>query len=258
MENDEQTEDVVRELLGQKIDTQQYYFDIYGEQTEMREGLHSQIINAILDKGSWSKNKQIYMLGGAPANGKSSFLNSGIVTYPVNALKIDPDQVKAMLPEYMLMVRNKELLAAVLVHEESSSIAKQIRTFAMEQGIDLIIDGVANDTFTKRLEEVKEMQSYGYSVRIDYVTLDTELSLQLAQKRFAETGRMVPQDYIKEKNKMIALLIPQLIKADIFDELYLWDTNDESNPRLILSQKSGKLEIENSLLFGNFKIKGND
>lgn len=258
MQIDNQIEETVKEMIEQGIDSLKYHYDIYSENSEARDYLHDQIIDSILNQKNSGRNRQIFMLGGAPANGKSSFLNSGIVVYPDNALKIDPDHIKSLLPEYQLMVKNKEPLAAVLVHEESSFIAKQTRIAAMEQGIDLIIDGVANDILAKRKEDVEEIKTYGYSVRIDYVTLDTALSLKLARQRFNETGRMVPEEYIIEKNKMIALLIPQLIENDIYDELYLWDTNNENKPRLILSQKNSKLHIEDSELFAKFKNKGND
>lgn len=219
---------------------------------------HQRIIHEILTQKAHSKDKTIFMLGGAPANGKSTFLKSKLVIYPDMALKIDPDEIKILLPEYQLMLSMNEPIAAELVHEESSHIAKQIRKIAIEEGYDLILDGVANDTFEKRNEDVKELKSNGHFLRIDYVTLDTSLSLQLSEKRFQYTGRKVPDEYVKDRNRRIALLIPQLVENNIFDELYLWDTNQENKPRLILSQKSGKLKIVNQLLYENFKNKAND
>jgi predicted ABC-type ATPase len=153
------------------------------------------------------------------------------------------------------MLNRGEPLAAFLVHEESSQIAKTIKKVALENGYDLILDGIANDTFEKREADYKELKSYDYTVRIDYVTLDTELSLKIAKIRAEETGREVPQEFVKERNIAISLLIPQLIENELFEELYLWDTNEPGNPRLILSQINRILHIENQELYENFKKK---
>jgi hypothetical protein len=57
---------------------------------------------------------------------------------------------------------------------------------------------------------------------------------------------------------MIAVLIPQLIEANLFDELHLWDTNERDKPTLILSQRNGRLVVENEDLFDPFKAKVNE
>jgi len=253
-----QTKHVVAELLQQNLTTIEYYFEIHEELSGQREEIHQWIIHEILTRKKYSKSKYIYMLGGAPANGKSTFLKSKSLIYHDTALKIDPDEIKNMLPEYPMMLSMNEPLAAVLVHEESSWIAKQVRKAAIEKGYDLILDGIANESFDKRKEDIAELKSNGHFIRIDYVSLETSLSLRLSEIRFQQTGRKVPDEYVLDKNKMIALLIPQLIENNLFDELYLWDTNQENNPRLILSQKNGKLDIENEWLYEDFKKKAND
>ena len=53
-------------------------------------------------------------------------------------------------------------------------------------------------------------------------------------------------------------MIPELIELQLFDELYLWDTNIAAEPRLILRQKSGKLVIVDKMLYENFKRKADE
>lgn len=132
---------VVQELLEKDLDTMSYYFDVYEDDlAEHRDELHQQIIETVLHSKSHSKSKSVFMLGGAPANGKSSFLKSGKITYPPLALKIDPDEIKEMLPEYKWMTRNNEPLAAEKVHEESSFIGKEIRRIAIDDEYDILLD----------------------------------------------------------------------------------------------------------------------
>ena len=248
----------IAEMLSNQLTTWDFYFELYDDFEPERDDLHDSIIHSIFSEKKYSRNKQIFMLGGAPANGKSSFMESGIIKYPDTALKIDPDKIKELLPEYNYLVDQNNPEAAAIVHEESSYISKTLRKIAIEEGIDLILDGVANDSFEKRKDDLEALKINGHKIRIDYVTLETELSLKLAEIRFAETGRLVPETFIRETNRNFAKLIPQIIENQLFEELYLWDTNIKAQPRLILSQKNGKLQIESKALYDNFKKKENE
>lgn len=253
--NSELIKSVVGELLAENLNTIEYYFEVYEELSAERESLHQEIIQSILSRRRYSRENRIFMLGGAPANGKSSFLNSGVVAYPKDALKIGPDEIKGLIPEYRYMTGIDLPNAAELVHEESSNIARELRQIAIQEGYDIILDGVANDVLEKRLEDLELLRLNAHTIRMDYITLDTKLSVRLAEERYKKTGRQVPEWYILEKNRMIAKLVPQLIDNNAFDELYLWDTNVENCPRLILTQKNGKLAIKDIALYSNFKKK---
>ena len=145
-------------MLSARIGTLEYYFDIYTDLKAERQALHDAIIQTILDRKEYSKDKNIFMPGGAPANGKSAFIRSGIVEYPPNALKIDPDEIKMMLPEYRSLLNMQEPLAAWLVHDESSHLSKKLRQAAITEGIDLLLDGVANHSIEKRLEDMEALK----------------------------------------------------------------------------------------------------
>lgn len=250
-----QIKKVVDELLEKNITSHEFYFDHHKELSDGRQKFQQQIIQHILSKKSYSKNKQVYMLGGGPANGKSSLIKSGFLPHPESALKIDVDEIKLMIPEYQYMLAKKETLAAPIVHVESSNIGHDLRQHALRSGYDIVWDGTANENLEHRIEAALEIKNHGHRCRVDYVTLDMALSLQLAEFRYQKTGRRVPESVIKEKSRCIADLVPQLIKHQVFDELYLWDTNIHNQPRLILSQKNGKLEVVDQVLYNNFKMK---
>lgn len=229
--------------------------------TPERIALHNKIIDDYFNQEKAFADK-VYMLGGAPANGKSSLTENGILPHPKGALVIDPDKVKAMIPEYSFMVNthDKELIrkAANFVHEESSHLGKEIRKRALNDNWATIIDGVNNGTaekIHKNAQSIRELS--GKKVRADYVSLDTELSLKLAKIRAEKTGREVPMELIIEKNKAISKEFPDIIKNKSFDELYLWDTNINGKPRLILKQIDGVLTIENEELYQRFLSKAN-
>lgn len=236
-------------------------FTVNGEYTPERKALHQRIINDYLSSGK-AESDTVYMLGGAPANGKSTVVDSGLLPHPKGGLVIDPDKIKGMIPEYKTMLDsgNKDIIkaAANFVHEESSLIGKEIQKRALQNNYGTIIDGVNDGSFdkvVKKIANIREMS--GKPVRADYVSLDSDLSVKLATMRAEKTGREVPLSYIKDMNKEISKLVPRLIENNTFDELYLWDTNINGEPRLILRQIGGKLEIVDKTLYDRFLKKAN-
>ena len=224
-----------------------------------RAGLHDKILAEYFNKEKVSADK-VYMLGGAGANGKSSVTESGKLPHPKGGLIIDPDKVKAMIPEYQFMVNSgdKNLInaAANFVHEESSYLGKKIREKALTENWGTIIDGV-NDGSAKKIHEnaQKARELSGKKVRADYVSLDTDLSLKLAEIRAKKTGREVPKEVLLNANKAISKEFPDILKNKSFDELYLWDTNENGNPRLILTQINGVTKMYNKDLYERFLKK---
>lgn len=212
--------------------------------------------------GYTSKSDVVYMLGGATANGKSTLVNSGLLPHPKGSLVIDSDKIKKMIPEYKAMLASKDPAlvekAASFVHEESSKIGKQIQERALRDGIATVLDGINDGDAGKVAEKVAKLkqQSGGKRIRADYVSLDTELSFKLAEARAKETGRKVPIKVITDSNHGVSAMMPEVINRKIFDELYLWDTNENGNPRLILKQIDGVLTIENKELYQRFLKKG--
>lgn len=236
-----------------------FYTKNTGEWHPSRAVLHNQITEKYLT-GNFDTSDTVYMLGGAPANGKSTLLDSGLLPHPKNGLTVDPDKVKGMIPEYkkMLSSGKNHLIeeAANFVHEESSHIGKKIQKTAIQRNIALVIDGVNDGDFDKLVEKVEGIKkASGKKIRADYVSLDSELSIKLAQLRAKATGRNVPLRHVALMNSEISKLIPKLLDKKVFDELYLWDTNIEGKPRLILAFINGEIKEMNTELYQRFLSK---
>ena len=204
------------------------------------------------------------MLGGATANGKSTLVESGLLPHPKGALVIDSDKVKAMIPKYKAMLESKDTAlikkAANFVHEESSDISKAIQRQALGRNLATVFDGINDGSADKVAEKVAiiRAQSGGRRIRADYVSLDTELSFKLAEARAKKTGRDVPLGVIESSNRGVSAMMPEVIERKLFDELYLWDTNVNGTPRLILKQIDGVLTIENRELYNRFLKKAKE
>lgn len=223
-----------------------------------REQFHNTTVKNYIKEGlpkGGVNNNEIFLTGGAPANGKSTLLDSGLLPHNKKLLIVDPDKVKGTLPEYNQMVKNKDSQAAAAMHEESSYLGKKIINEAIEREFDFVVDGVGDGEYDSIVKKANLYRSTGKRVRADYVTLDTDLSLKLARARAAKTGREVPEEYILSMNKEIADLVPRMAKDGIYDELNLWDTNINGKPRLILQQIGNKIVIHDQKLYNEFLKK---
>jgi predicted ABC-type ATPase len=231
------------------------YQDKEGNYNEERTSLHRGIVQDKINQGSTNLGTSFF-LGGAPATGKSSLEKSGQVVYPQGILRVDPDGIKAELPEYKLMANNKMSKAASLVHEESSKITKDIVNNAADNKFDAVIDTVGDGTFEKVAEKVKQQRDAGKRVVAHYVTTDVETSLTREAARAEKTGRKVPTDYIKSMHKEISVIFPKLATNNTFNELHLYDNNG-STPKLIYSKKDGKETILDANAYNKFLKKAN-
>ncbi|MDR0619166.1 MAG: zeta toxin family protein [Bacteroidales bacterium] len=234
--------------------------DIYAKE---RKILHEKIISDYLNKydANQKGGDTVYMLGGAPANGKSTLVNSGFLPHPKKSLIIDTDKIRLLIPEYGLLQNTKDKYLIVkssnFVHNEASYIAKQIRNEALKRGYNVVLDGVNNNGYNSVKKSVDTIRSItDKKIRIDYTTLDTKLSLNLAKIRGDKTGRYVEKDYIIKMNEGISAQAKEIMRKGLFDEFNLWDTNINGKPILIARAINGKIEILDDNLWERFLRKG--
>jgi hypothetical protein len=129
----------------------------------------------------------------------------------INAVLIDPDIFKLRFPEVRIshlsqlydrvkvMLKIKESLKrssddnrwANNSHEESSMMAKMVTAFALESGVDVVLDGV-NAERTKTEKKVLEAKAKNYRVVGRYLAVDVENTMPDAAERGFVTGREVP------------------------------------------------------------------
>ena len=236
--------------------TDKLYQDKDGNYNEERTAFHEKIVSDKINQGSTNLGTSFF-LGGAPATGKSSLEKSGQITYPEGILRIDPDGIKAELPEYKLMSDNKMSKGASLVHEESSKITKDVVNNAASNKLDAVIDTVGDGSFEKVAEKAQQQRDAGKRVVAHYVTTDVETSLSREADRAQRTGRKVPEEYVRSMHKEISNIFPKLASNNTFNELHLYDNNGAS-PKLIYSKKDGKETILDKAKYQKFldKAKG--
>lgn len=234
----------------EQLDTLEKYYQ-NGIWDRERERLHDEIERDIFN-GDFLKGDIVYLTGGAPANGKSTLLESGLVDIPDNILEINADRIKEYLPEYKRGIENRNPYAAKIVHEESSFLSKKFIERAMNEQYAVVLDGVGNGSPEKLKAKTDSYREKGYKIIAYYVNLDTDLSLELNEDRFKRTGRFVPPEYVKEMNSSIPKYFRTYTESDNFDEAYLYDTNIQGEPRLMAEYKNKNFSVINKILFRIF------
>ena len=224
---------------------------------ESRLELHNNIVGDYLSEGS-TKTGTSYFMGGAPATGKSSILETGVVKLPKNILVVDPDRIKATIPEYNEMVRRGENLAAHKVHEESSILSKDIIKNGLKKGYDLHVDAVGDGKYQSIVDKVEQQRAAGKAVEANYVYVNVEESVKRAKARAIKSGREVPENYIREMHYEISNLVPQLAKNGVFDKLKLWDNNVKfgEKPILIFEQNGANIVVHDKNRYKKFLKQG--
>lgn len=224
---------------------------VNGLYTPERLALHDDIVGKFLAQSGMVKQEHptaLFMAGGSGA-GKSSILGTqltdgsgrfegGIMEdIPENAVYVNPDNIKELLPEYQKMIDAGDPAAASFVHEESSTIAKELLSDAYERGYNVVVDGTGDSGVGKFYEKVQKAEATGRSTRVVMVDIPTEMAVARAKERAKGSGRMVPVSEIRLVHKNVAANFAQW-HAQV-DDWELWDNHRDHDPRLVAKRKPG-------------------
>ncbi|MFT8945963.1 MAG: zeta toxin family protein [Acetobacter aceti] len=159
-----------------------------GAYSPERARVHEQIKNQMIEEAiehDQGAAPTLVVLGGRGGSGKSSL--KGVV-YDESYVRVDPDQVKAMLPGYSPEKASE-------YHEESSDIAYGILDAALEAGLNVVLD-VTLRSSAKALQAVESAREHGHRVEAHYMFLPREEAAKRGVARFLSSGRLVPPQII--------------------------------------------------------------
>lgn len=227
--------------------------------TPERQALHDSIVAKYLGdvQPNPSGAKTFTFMGGGPAAGKSTIVNSdpGNFPSPDAAVFINADDIKGDIPEYNEGLARKDPGAAAYVHEESSMIAMRLRQAAIDRGLDVVLDGTGDHSAEKMRGKLDEAREAGYATRGIYATVPIEEALARAQARGEKTGRFIPPAYLEETHRSVASIVPDL--APSFDGFELYDTTTKP-PTLLARNVGGKLVVVNQTGYRAFLALGKE
>lgn len=239
--------------VGGAADSLDLHTDDAGKLTPKRAALHSKIVNDTL-AGHEGKDKPVAtFLGGGPASGKSTVMKD-----VGDQLVVDPDGIKAKLPEYQKMVKNGDKRAASFAHEESSHLAKRTMEEAAKKKLDFTLDGTGDSGYDKMAKKVATARKHGHQIDAKYVTVDTDEAVRRATKRAQRTGRLVPETTIRATHAAVSRTFKQAIDHNLFDTAELWDNNGRE-PKLIGRKLAdGPFQVHDRAAWESFLAKGQE
>jgi len=227
--------------------------------TPERQALHDKIINEQLEDVPVSADPTFTVMGGGPAAGKSTLINSGKggdIPKGNEAAQVNPDSMKEELPEWDAMGETSTTRAA-FTHEESSYLAKRHTAAAIERRTDIVLDGTGDSSPESMIGKITTAKQAGYKVNGVYVTVPTERALAGALARGKETGRYVMPEVITATHAGVSRTFPLITNQ--FDSLKLFDTTDlfeKGVVKLIGSGTGGKFEVLDPVAYQAFLDKG--
>jgi predicted ABC-type ATPase len=220
----------------------------------VRARLHDEIVDRFVSRVPRSEKPTYNMMGGGPASGKSTMEKKVFGEARGQAVKIDPDEIKKLLPEYRDMVAAGDDNAAAFVHEESSYLGKRILKAAQERRQDIVFDGVGDGNPDSVLSRIATARANGYEVKGYYVTIPTDEAVARATARAARTGRVVPESTIRSQHAAVSRVLPEI--AEEFDEVQLFDNT--TTLKLIGEGSRGRFKVLDDEAYDSFLGKAAD
>jgi hypothetical protein len=233
-----------------------------------REKLYEDIVEDHLKGVTPSGNPTFTLMGGGSGKGtvlksQSAMDSAGEFGVPIpskNVVRIDPDEIKPILPEFKVFADSgRKDDSASYLHEESSAIAKRIQRVALKDRLDVLLDGTGNSKEIKLQGKIEEARNAGYIVNGAYVNLSESDAWGRNMKRAkgSETRGIVPAFAFLQAHKSVSEIMPRM--AGAFDNWVLFDNSDiprgQTPPIIARASRGGSVQVINRVAYKKFLDK---
>lgn len=222
---------------------------------ESRKELHDEIIASMLDGVPAQESPRVLFSGGGYAAGKGSVLKlmaaRGDERLPQDALVIDPDKIKAMLPEFEQTLAD-DPQANLRVYEEAWDVAQELQARAQEAKLNVIVDGISDTSPDEMLGRVKSFTDQGYSAHGFYVSIPTEVATERAWNRAINAEdvadrRFIPKVIMRSVHRDVSATIPGVLEGakDLNFSVDVYDNDVErgAEPVHVLTTEGGEPKV---------------
>jgi predicted ABC-type ATPase len=185
------------------------------EEDRLSQEKHDAILERIKKaklKGASREKPGAIILAGQPGAGKSyaremsrDHLKSG-----GGVVVIDPDDLRAYHPRYSKHAEADPRTSAEKVHHDASLWAKELRRAAVEQKMNIVVDGTLSNS-ERAAALCKNLKKNGYDVEVRALAVDRKTSLESISKRF---------DSAMERRRNGSPEIPRYVSEKFHDEAY--------------------------------------
>lgn len=219
--------------------------------TAEREKLHQAIIEAYLAGHAPRDKKEILFTAGGAGSGKTTALDV-LDIEPEDAVLIDPDDIKVLLPEYEKLMKEGDYRAVTLVHDESIDVATKLLRRVTKDGYNATMDGTgASPMFLTRINAALDKD---YEVKVAYFNTDVAIAMKRIEERKKKTGRAVKPEVAWDMHRNASRIFHDVYELGIAMELY--DTTGEMPVHAMTAEAGAEPEIFDQDAFDRFLAKG--
>jgi hypothetical protein len=194
-------------------------YEYHSNFSASRQSFQDSLVRSALEAGLSSDAPRLLFTAGPMGAGKGFALKLiapqiGVVLDEF--LKIDPDHIKELLPEYQMLKKKDPTIAGSQVHQESGFIQEIVLERALKLSKNIIVDGSMRD-WQWHLKEIERIQrTYpAYAGRLDIVCVQASeaVVMRRARERGAVTGRVIPPALLRDCIRQVPLSIDILRHA---------------------------------------------
>lgn len=229
-----------------------------GKLSEERQEVHRQIIENYF-KGHTpyapGEEKVAMFTGGGGASGKGGFSRDAGKYYSQNRnpLVVDSDEIKHALAKADGLSLNDKLTR--YYHEESSSLAKQIYTTALQHNYPVMFDGTATNPKSV-LKKLAQAEAKGYKTEMCFLFSDFATVRNNSLKRYKKERRFVPPAALLGAHKNAYKAVMAL--EGKFDSVKIYDNAGHKMKLVGKGSKNKKIQILDPSGWKRFKNVENE
>jgi predicted ABC-type ATPase len=177
-----------RDNYGTPEYEQNRVFDFNGEKVVGYDAAVARLTDEAgrFSNGPVATDKRVAIVLGPPAAGKSTLAER--LAKEMNAAILDPDDAKAVLPEF------QGGIGAHAVHEESSRLAERVFVSLAHEGKNIVYPVVGSHE-SSVAEKIARFKKRGYTVDVVNMRVPAEEAFRRMIGRYKATGRLIPPDY---------------------------------------------------------------
>lgn len=216
--------------VGGRWETFEKYKDDKGNYIESRvKEVHRPYLAKLFhDAGGAQETPTLILTAGGSAAGKGTMLKNIISpSAQEQGMKmaiVDSDDIKmAHIPEFQEFQKEDAETAAQRTHRESSDVTAWANQELIKHKRNFVYDGTMKDP-EKYKKLIKAAKDRGFHVQIAVANVDVDTALQRNKDRFERTGRLVPDDIVKESHASVSKSFAEL--KDMVDDWHVYDMSD--------------------------------
>ena len=168
-------------------------------------------------------------------------------------VKVDPDEIRTMLPEYSTYVTLNAETAGEYTQKEAGMIAEIITEVALDRGINVLVDGSLSDSkwYTRYFEQLRNSYKKLH-IGIVHVTAPLDTILHRIVERAKITGRMIPQHVLLNSIESVPRSV-QVLRDQVDFFVQIVNNTNNHNTGAVGSKTSNVVVMDDSRYLQQFQ-----